>query len=81
VGSIEGRSPVRATPALTAPTRATTARTAPAHDSTTATRATSVSAPAMPTTVPGHEVDEVLLVAAWFKRHPGELERTVPLNP
>ena len=33
------------------------------------------------TTVPGHEVDEVLLVAAWFKRHPRELERTVPLTP
>jgi excinuclease ABC subunit C len=35
----------------------------------------------VPTTVPGHEVDEVLLVAAWFKRHPKELERTTPLRP
>jgi excinuclease ABC subunit C len=33
-----------------------------------------------PATVPGHEVDEVLLVAAWFKRHPKELERTTPLR-
>jgi excinuclease ABC subunit C len=31
------------------------------------------------TTVPGHEVDEVLLVAAWFKRNPKELKRTKPL--
>lgn len=30
-------------------------------------------------TVPGHEVDEVLLVAAWFRKHPKELERTVDL--
>jgi len=27
-------------------------------------------------TVPGHEVDEVLLVAAWFRKRPTELERT-----
>jgi hypothetical protein len=26
--------------------------------------------------VPGHEVDEVLLVAAWFRKHPKELGRT-----
>jgi excinuclease ABC subunit C len=26
-------------------------------------------------TVPGHEVDEVLLVAAWFRKHPKELKR------
>jgi excinuclease ABC subunit C len=32
-----------------------------------------------PRTVPGREVDEVLLVAGWFRRHPKELERTVPL--
>ncbi len=32
-----------------------------------------------PATVPGHEVDEVLLVAAWFKKHPKELARTEPL--
>lgn len=31
------------------------------------------------TTVPGHEVDEVLLLAGWFRKHPGELERTVAL--
>jgi excinuclease ABC subunit C len=30
-------------------------------------------------TVPGHEVDEVLLVAAWFRKFPKELERTVDL--
>ena len=29
-----------------------------------------------PATVPGHEVDEVLLVAAWFKKFPAELKRT-----
>ena len=29
-------------------------------------------------TVPGHEVDEVLLVASWFKRYPDELARTTP---
>ena len=47
------------------------------------TAVTAVIAPteSAPTTVPGHEVDEVLLVAAWFKRHPTELERTVPLSP
>lgn len=27
-------------------------------------------------TVPGHEVDEVLLVAAWFRKHPKELKKT-----
>jgi excinuclease ABC subunit C len=26
-------------------------------------------------TVPGHEVDEVLLVAAWFRKFPKELKR------
>lgn len=31
-----------------------------------------------PATVPGHEVDEVLLVAAWFRKHPKELKRTEP---
>lgn len=33
-----------------------------------------------PRTVPGHEVDEVLLVAGWFRKFPTELERTVPLT-
>jgi excinuclease ABC subunit C len=33
-----------------------------------------------PQTVPGREVDEVLLVAGWFRRHPKELERTTPLD-
>lgn len=28
-------------------------------------------------TVPGHEVDEVLLVAGWFRKFPKEMERTV----
>jgi excinuclease ABC subunit C len=31
-------------------------------------------------TVPGHEVDEVLLIAAWFRKHPKELERTAALE-
>lgn len=29
--------------------------------------------------VPGHEVDEVLLVAGWFRKHAKEMERTTPL--
>ncbi|MCL4212299.1 MAG: GIY-YIG nuclease family protein [Gemmatimonadales bacterium] len=33
-----------------------------------------------PAVVPGHEVDEILLVAAWFRKHPQELERTRSLN-
>jgi excinuclease ABC subunit C len=33
-----------------------------------------------PRTVPGHEVDEVLLVAAWFRLRPAELERTAPFG-
>lgn len=33
-----------------------------------------------PATVPGHEVDEVLLVASWFRKHPPELVRTVPFE-
>jgi excinuclease ABC subunit C len=32
-----------------------------------------------PRTVPGHEVDEVLLVASWFRARPAELERTTAL--
>jgi len=28
-------------------------------------------------TVPGHEVDEVLLVAGWFRKFPKELQRTI----
>lgn len=31
--------------------------------------------------VPGHEVDEVLLVAGWFRKFPAELERTAALEP
>jgi len=31
-------------------------------------------------TVPGHEVDEVLLVAGWFRKYAKELERTTPLS-
>jgi excinuclease ABC subunit C len=30
------------------------------------------------TLVPRHQVDEILLVARWFRANPGELERTVP---
>lgn len=33
-----------------------------------------------PATVPGHEVDEVLLLASWFRKHPRELERTQALG-
>ena len=33
-----------------------------------------------PQTVPGHEVDEVLLVAGWFRKFPNQLERTIPLD-
>jgi excinuclease ABC subunit C len=33
------------------------------------------------TTVPGREVDEVLLIAAWFRKFPKELKRTKPLTP
>ena len=33
------------------------------------------------TTVPGHEVDEVLLVAGWFRKHGAELSRTTPFAP
>jgi excinuclease ABC subunit C len=29
--------------------------------------------------VPSHEVDELLLLSSWFKRFPGELERTQPV--
>ena len=28
--------------------------------------------------VPSHEVDELLLLASWFRGHPKELERTTP---
>ena len=28
--------------------------------------------------VPSHEIDELLLVASWFRQHPAELERTTP---
>lgn len=31
-------------------------------------------------TVPGHEVDEVILVAGWFRKHPKELDRTEALT-
>lgn len=33
-----------------------------------------------PQTVPGREVDEVLLVAGWFRKYPKELARTTPLE-
>lgn len=33
-----------------------------------------------PAAVPGHEVDEVLLLASWFSRNPKELARTTPLG-
>lgn len=30
--------------------------------------------------VPAHEIDELLLLASWFRKFPGELERTAPPN-
>ena len=33
-----------------------------------------------PAVVPGHEVDEILLVASWFKKHPKELAQTRSLD-
>ena len=33
-----------------------------------------------PAAVPGHEVDEVLLLASWFSRNPKELKRTAPIG-
>ncbi len=33
-----------------------------------------------PASVPGHEVDEVLLLASWFSRNPKELKRTAPIG-
>jgi excinuclease UvrABC nuclease subunit len=30
------------------------------------------------TTVPAHEVDELLILSSWFRKFPAELERTVP---
>jgi hypothetical protein len=29
------------------------------------------------TTVPAHEVDELMLLSSWFRKFPAELERTV----
>jgi excinuclease ABC subunit C len=31
--------------------------------------------------VPAHEIDELLLVASWFRQHPDELSRTRPVEP
>lgn len=31
-----------------------------------------------PAQVPTHEIDELLLLSAWFRRHPNELQRTRP---
>ncbi|AKT38593.1 GIY-YIG nuclease family protein [Chondromyces crocatus] len=31
--------------------------------------------------VPLHEVEEILLLSSWFRRHPGELEKTTPFVP
>ena len=44
-----------------------------------ATRAAEIFAPPArhTTTVPAHEVDELLLLTSWFKKFPAELERTV----
>jgi len=31
--------------------------------------------------IPQHEVDELLVIAAWFRAHPDEMERAKPLRP
>jgi excinuclease ABC subunit C len=43
-------------------------------------RVTDVFAPAARDTgaVPSHEIDELLLLASWFRAHPKELDRTTP---
>jgi excinuclease ABC subunit C len=43
-------------------------------------RAAEVFAPAelKSTTVPAHEVDELMLLSSWFRKFPAELERAVP---
>jgi len=33
-----------------------------------------------PRSIPQHEVDELLVIAAWFKAHPTEMERSKPLK-
>lgn len=33
-----------------------------------------------PRGIPRHEVDEILVIAAWFRAHPEELERTRPME-
>ena len=33
-----------------------------------------------PRSIPQHEVDELLVIAAWFKAHPDELKRSQPLS-
>jgi excinuclease ABC subunit C len=54
-------------------------RTAAEHRSLE-TRVTELLRSADHATVPGHEVDEVLLLAGWFRKHPQELDRTRPLG-
>ena len=45
-----------------------------------AVRAAEVFAPSelKSTTVPAHEVDELMLLSSWFRKFPAELERAVP---
>lgn len=33
-----------------------------------------------PRSIPQHEVDELLVIAAWFKANPGEMEKATPLS-
>ncbi len=33
-----------------------------------------------PRSIPRHEVDELLVIAAWFKAHPAEMEKATPLS-
>ncbi|HEX9563654.1 MAG TPA: hypothetical protein VF981_06775, partial [Gemmatimonadaceae bacterium] len=34
-----------------------------------------------PRAIPRHEVDELLVIASWFRTHPGELTQTRPMTP
>ena len=54
-------------------------KTADEH-SALAARAAEIFAPSelKSTTVPAHEVDELMLLSSWFRKFPAELTRTIP---
>lgn len=56
------------------------APTTPAEHQALAQRAAEIFAPRERdnSTVPAHEVDELLLLSSWFRKFPAELERTTP---